>query len=140
MRVPFFAIGVVRLVACLPQSELRSRQTTGNLPGMSAGASQSLDTDFPWPIDRDLEEGPNVVKVRYGPHTVKANSEVELFLTKMKKPCDDCWITAFQGGLEYQDGTVANADTGAWLHHMVRKPYCACSRSRADTFRSKWTG
>ena len=34
-------------------------------------------------------------------------------------PCSDCLITWMQAGLEYADGTVANADTGMWLHHTV---------------------
>ena len=107
MRILFLSIGLVRLVACLPNGLVKPRQ------------SMRKTADFPWPIDKDLEERPNVVKIRYGPYNIKANSEEEFFITKMKKPCDDCWITAFQGGLEYVNGTVANADTGAWLHHMV---------------------
>lgn len=44
---------------------------------------------------------------------------VNPFLMSLKKPCTtECWVTALQGGLEYADGKVANADTGAWLHHM----------------------
>jgi len=37
----------------------------------------------------------------------------------MKKPCSSCYIVAQQAGLEYEDGSEANIDTGAWLHHMV---------------------
>ena len=36
------------------------------------------------------------------------------------KPCEDCLITFIQAGLEYPDGTYANADTGLWLHHVVQ--------------------
>lgn len=35
-----------------------------------------------------------------------------------EKPCEDCYITAMQLGLEYENGKVANADTGAWCHHI----------------------
>jgi hypothetical protein len=118
MKLLFISSVAVQLIAGLPNGVLESRQSMGEMPGMTTTSSPSKDPLFPWPIDKDLVEGPNVVKIRYGPHKIKANSEVELFLTRMKKPCDDCWITAFQGGLEYTDGTVANADTGAWLHHM----------------------
>lgn len=34
-------------------------------------------------------------------------------------PCNDCFVTWIQAGLEYPDGTEANADTGLWLHHIV---------------------
>lgn len=76
--------------------------------------------DFPYPVAEDLpDNGPGIIKVRYGPYTVRANSETSPIILSMKKPCiSDCWITAMQGGLEYADGTVANADQGAWLHHM----------------------
>lgn len=41
------------------------------------------------------------------------------FDPSIKKPCDNCWITAGEGRIEYEDGTEANIDTGAYLHHMV---------------------
>ncbi len=34
-------------------------------------------------------------------------------------PCTDCLITWLQADLEYDDGTVADAETGMWLHHTV---------------------
>ena len=34
-------------------------------------------------------------------------------------PCTECLITWMQAGLEYPDGSVANADNGMWLHHTV---------------------
>lgn len=37
----------------------------------------------------------------------------------MKKPCEECGLTLMQAGLEYANGTVANTDSGAWLHHIV---------------------
>jgi len=36
------------------------------------------------------------------------------------KPCERCLITFMQAGLEYQDGSYANADSGIWLHHVVQ--------------------
>ena len=36
-----------------------------------------------------------------------------------EKPCSDCIITWMQAGLEYPNGTYANANTGMWLHHIV---------------------
>jgi hypothetical protein len=37
----------------------------------------------------------------------------------MKKPCSNCFITAAQPGLEFEDGREANIDSNIWLHHMV---------------------
>ena len=34
-------------------------------------------------------------------------------------PCRDCFLTWMQMGLEYSDGTTADANTGMWLHHGV---------------------
>ena len=34
-------------------------------------------------------------------------------------PCNDCIVTWMQAGLEYPNGTVADADTDMWLHHVV---------------------
>ncbi|KAF1816587.1 hypothetical protein P152DRAFT_479101 [Eremomyces bilateralis CBS 781.70] len=61
-----------------------------------------------------------IVKIKHGPYTVPANGMVNNAMTpKVALPCTDCYITAMQAGLEYADGTEANIDTGAWLHHMV---------------------
>ena len=35
------------------------------------------------------------------------------------KPCEDCYIVAMQGDLQFEDGTSANIADGAWLHHVV---------------------
>ena len=34
-------------------------------------------------------------------------------------PCSDCLVTWIKADLEYENGTVADADSGLWLHHMV---------------------
>jgi hypothetical protein len=63
------------------------------------------------------------VKIRYGPFTVPAmsvNNGMKTFTAPVaQKPCTDCLVTWIQAGLEYPNGTVANADTGLWLHHTV---------------------
>jgi len=33
-------------------------------------------------------------------------------------PCTDCYITWWSAGLEYPDGSHANANTSMWLHHL----------------------
>ncbi|KAK4497346.1 hypothetical protein PRZ48_011797 [Zasmidium cellare] len=38
----------------------------------------------------------------------------------LEPPCTDCAITSMQAHLEYTaDGSVADADTGMWMHHIV---------------------
>ena len=43
----------------------------------------------------------------------------EFQLEKTDMPCNDCLITSWQPGLEFLDGSTANADQGMWLHHVV---------------------
>lgn len=63
------------------------------------------------------------VKIYYGPFTVpqvRENDGMKNWLVPMaQKPCADCLVTWIRAGLEYPNGTVANADTGLWLHHTV---------------------
>jgi hypothetical protein len=79
-------------------------------------------------------------KVKYGPYTVPnvnapgqsplgnlmqlvgATLEDGMLSEPIKdveKPCEDCYITRMQAGLEYTDGSDANISKGMWLHHMV---------------------
>jgi hypothetical protein len=80
-------------------------------------------------------------KIRYGPFTVPnvnspGKSPFAAFMpmlgatlengmiwnqpaTNVTKPCEDCFITSIQAGLEYSDGANANINNGMWLHHMV---------------------
>jgi hypothetical protein len=39
--------------------------------------------------------------------------------TKLATPCTNCFLTAFEPDLVYADGSRANFDTGAMLHHAV---------------------
>ncbi len=63
------------------------------------------------------------VKIRYGPFTVpemSVNNAMKDFTVPVaEKPCTDCLVTWIQAGLEYPNGTVANANNGLWLHHTV---------------------
>ena len=89
--------------------------------------------------------------VRWGPYTVPANSQQSNFVTTdncyglggillqliggatcinrtVPKPCSGtCYIGAIIPNLVYADGSAANMDTGAMLHHMV-----LLSRARGD--------
>ncbi|KAK2736689.1 hypothetical protein FQN55_001540 [Onygenales sp. PD_40] len=64
--------------------------------------------------------GAKLVKTRSGPFKVDAMDMIENRpVLNIDQPCSDCYIVAIQAGLEYENGTVANSDTGGWLHHMV---------------------
>jgi len=41
------------------------------------------------------------------------------FSDPVEMPCTDCLITGFLAGLEFEDGSNANANTGMWLHHTA---------------------
>jgi hypothetical protein len=38
---------------------------------------------------------------------------------KAPKPCSDCTLKYAKASLNYPDGSIANIDTGAWLHHLT---------------------
>lgn len=63
--------------------------------------------------------------VRYGPYTIPAASGMEMGELEnrlnlwVRKPCSGCTITRMQANLVYADGSRANVNTGAMLHHMV---------------------
>lgn len=80
--------------------------------------------------------------VRYGPYTIPAASggepgmlenQLELWTSK---PCTNCHVTSMTPNLVYTDGTTANVDTGAMLHHVV-----LASQFRSDpTCSGDWLG
>ncbi|KAK5107550.1 hypothetical protein LTR62_001038 [Meristemomyces frigidus] len=41
------------------------------------------------------------------------------YQTAIPLPCSDCLITAMQAQLLYPNGSLADASTGIWLHHVV---------------------
>jgi hypothetical protein len=63
------------------------------------------------------------VVMKYGPYLVPSSTETngmkEFTDSASEKPCSDCLIVSITAGLEYPNGTVANSDTGMWLHHLV---------------------
>jgi hypothetical protein len=62
------------------------------------------------------------VKVSYGRHIVQsrlADDGMTAFTMKVEAPCSDCMITTMQAHLEYPNGSVADADTDMWMHHVV---------------------
>jgi hypothetical protein len=62
----------------------------------------------------------STLKVRYGPYTIPANGMISNQITSnVARPCGHCWITSMTPDLEYSDGSNANVDSGAMLHHFV---------------------
>ncbi|MFD0773647.1 hypothetical protein ACFQZ2_06870 [Streptomonospora algeriensis] len=69
--------------------------------------------------------------VRYGPYTVPAagggdsggehggHGQQTGIALDAAKPCEDCLVTGFDPNLTYTDGTDANVDDGAMMHHFV---------------------
>jgi hypothetical protein len=72
-----------------------------------------LDEDVP-----ALAPGGKIVKRRQGPFTLFPGEQVEheaQWIPVTQLPCKDCYITAIQGGLEFEDGSPAYVDSGAFL-------------------------
>ncbi len=67
--------------------------------------------------------GSQRVKVRYPtvvvPPMTQGDGMGGFFDPSTFLPCNDCHVTSMQMGLEYSDGTTADANTGLWLHHGV---------------------
>lgn len=90
------------------------------------GCSAGADADRANPAPRDdlhttLRYGPFVVPpaaASHGQHT-HGGGHLGTVRVDVAKPCTDCYVTGFSPGLEYQDGSTANLDTGAMLHHAV---------------------
>lgn len=83
--------------------------------------------------------GARLTKVRYGPWKVPPKTLTENMINRdIAKPCENCIIVAFQKSLEYADGTIANLDTGAYLHHDIQfnrgEPDTLCSRLMGERF------
>jgi hypothetical protein len=63
--------------------------------------------------------------MRYGPYTIPGGTEADpgMIHNKLqfavKRPCIDCYITAFKPDLVYADGSKATMDQGTMLHHAV---------------------
>jgi hypothetical protein len=87
-------------------------------------------------IEPDLElgkpgkDGGIVKKIKFGPYKLQPGQKKEFpigafGLTPIEPgrplPCTDCYITAMQLNLEYEDGKIANVDTGAWYVFLYRQ-------------------
>jgi hypothetical protein len=74
---------------------------------------------------RHVEAEAQSVTIQWGPYTVPAasggtpGSTDNLADFGVAMPCTDCYITSITPDLVYPDGSSANMDTMAMLHHMV---------------------
>ncbi len=62
--------------------------------------------------------------IRYGPFNVPAHNATstgmeEFQIEDASMPCRNCLITYMKPELIYEDGSIAIANTGLWLHHLV---------------------
>jgi hypothetical protein len=56
--------------------------------------------------------------MKYGSYMVSSTRMMST--TKLVAgPCTSCYVTAMEAAIRYPDGTEANVDTGAWLHHIA---------------------
>lgn len=112
-----------------PSSAFPGTLPPGHDDGGSCGGHDDDHHEFPSDviIEPDLDaskppvtEGAKLTKIRYGPYKIDSmdmiSNRPDL---NIEIPCRNCYIAALQAALEYEDGSSANVDTGAWLHHMV---------------------
>jgi hypothetical protein len=83
-------------------------------PGATNNGSYGVLIEPDLKTGLNAKDGAHLKKVRLGPYTVKSGSMLPVPVKAFTPPCEDCYITAMQLGLEYPDGSIANVDTGAW--------------------------
>lgn len=100
---------------------------------LSLLATSQLITALPQSSSKSINQGPvleaplttanikapggQVKKIRYGPFAIPAMGMLEnKDIRNITKPCTDCFITAYEAGLEDEAGKSVNTDVGAWLH------------------------
>lgn len=69
------------------------------------------------------KDGAETKKIRFGPYKIQSRQKKDFSIGAFgltpiemgrEPPCRNCYITAMQLNLEYENGTHANVDTGAW--------------------------
>ncbi|KAK2789530.1 hypothetical protein FQN52_006058 [Onygenales sp. PD_12] len=100
---------------------MKSSLLLGALCSLSLACAQDQIVEPSLDVNKEpTTPGAKLVKTRSGPFKVDAMDMIENRpVLNIDQPCSDCYIVAIQAGLEYENGTVANSDTGGWLHHMV---------------------
>jgi len=93
-------------VLCLLLSEVSGRfPSHGSGPPSSKHIASTIKT---------IKYGPFIV-----PDMMVESGMADFLIPQAELPCQDCFITAIHAGLEYPNGSYANANTSLWLHHMV---------------------
>jgi hypothetical protein len=101
----------------LPETLLLTSKSTGLQDPVGDSPVTRLEPQF------FHEYGSERVQIKYGPFTVPGSGEnngmKNFRIRDAKVPCHGCLITWMQAGLEFSDGSDANAATGMWLHHTL---------------------
>lgn len=131
MKLATFLPLLLHQTIALPQLVERSdhnantaRVSPQNIENLSASTSNAESILYELPagfkVEPDLDArkpvtpGARMVKIRNGPYIVGPNRMFTLFAV-LPMPCKDCFVTALMGDLEYENGTNANIESGAWL-------------------------
>jgi hypothetical protein len=51
-------------------------------------------------------------RTRYGPVVIKPRSHIDEYIMSVPRPCDACWVTAFQTELVFKDQKKATQEQG----------------------------
>jgi hypothetical protein len=86
----------------------------GTTPDATPDGSVGVIIEPDLVVGKPVTPGGTVIKLRFGPWTVGSGKTTTKMISH-QSPCQDCYITAMQVNLEYEDGKEANVDTGAWL-------------------------
>jgi hypothetical protein len=112
-----------------PPLETRIRD---NAEGHQNGPPITFETEPP--LDSTKTPNAKIRKTKYGPITLKPNGHVDEHVQNVPKPCGECFITAFQTEVVFQDLKKANLNEGVQLRHMVlfnvQKPDIVCQGDR----------
>jgi hypothetical protein len=97
--------------------------------------------------DKPTDPAAKLVKVRYGPYKIAPGTMFQSSPSffggpKVPTPCEECFITKLQGGMEYEDGSEANVDSDIYQHHFaivsLNKPDWLCGLELGGWMRSQW--
>lgn len=97
----------------------QERFATGTTAGASGDGRVGVILEPDLVVGKPTTPGAKVVKIRSGPYTIPPGKFFDPLPQLIKRPCSNCYITAVQGVLEFENGTSANFQDGAWQHHMV---------------------
>jgi hypothetical protein len=111
-----------------PQSPIAEKPDGAPPTQLVATPAYDLPEDFQVEPALDASKKPTTpgarfVKIRQGPFTIAVGetvTEEEQWIAEPKMPCNHCYVTALQAGVEFEDGTQANTNQGAML--QVSRP------------------